>query len=317
MSRTTLTLPAVFLCALAAALLAPPASAQSDATIGIVSTDAVITGNSATGLGPLNACVRAEPGFSVSVDLVVDAVPEDRGVIGFQVTIEYDPSLLTLTAVDSEFLLAAKGTFEPFEGLSDPLPDTDGDGRYTILVADLASRPPIENIESGKGVLARLTFTTKGAGISPVAPSFDPPEVYPSLIDIQNATIGVDSTGTASIAVGQDCETPPEATPVIEELPPTDQIPGFPTPVPTPSPVGQTPAPSGSGDAGSPGPSGSAGPTGDGPEINTPEESDGGTSAGAIAAVAALAAAGVALAGGGAWMLLRRRRGGGGGAATP
>src|SRR3990172_935328 len=73
-----------------------------------------------------------------------------------------DASLLTLTTVDSEFLLAAKGTYEPFEGLSDPLPDTDGDGRYTILIADLASSPPIENIESGKGVLSRLTFTTKG-----------------------------------------------------------------------------------------------------------------------------------------------------------
>ncbi len=314
MSRTTLALPAVFLCALAAGLLALPASAQSDATIGIVSTDAVIAGNSATALGPLNACVRAEPGAPVSVDLVVDAVPADRGVIGFQVAIEYDPSLLTLTAVDNEFLLAAKGTFEPFEGLSDPLPDTDGDGRYTILVADLASRPPIENIESGKGVLSRLTFTAKGAGISPVAPSFDPPEVYPSIIDIQNTTIGVDSTGTASIAVGQDCDAAPEATPVIEDLPPIDQIPGFPTPVPTPTPVGQTPGPSGSGNAGTPtrpGSPGTANP-GDGPDIATPEEGDGGTSAGAVAAVAALAAAGVALAGGGAWMLLRRRRGGDG-----
>ncbi len=298
-------------------VIAATARAQSTETIGIVSMDADITGNTATSLGPLNACTRAEPGSSVTLDLVVDAVPASRPFIAYQITIEFDSDLLTLTTMDNEFLLGVNGPFEPFEGLSDPLPDTDGE--FTMIVADLSE---LENAESGKGVLTRLTFTAQGSGLGTVAPVFNPPDEYPALIDVQNTTIGVDSIGAASVAVGRDCEVPIEATPVIQELPPLDQIPGLATPAPisTPTPVGQTPEPTASGDAGTTTatPSGSQGPTSTTNANNTTlEEGDGGTGAGAIAAVAALAAAGVALAGGGAFMLLRRRGGAGGGGATP
>ncbi|HET9477586.1 MAG TPA: cohesin domain-containing protein [Dehalococcoidia bacterium] len=296
--------PAAVVWALAGLFLAVTANAQSSATIGIVATDADISGNTATTLGPLNACTRAEVGSPVTVDVVVDAVPEDRGLIGFQFSILYDGNILTLTGVDSEFLLGAKGSFEPFEGIANPLPDSDG--RYTYIVADLASNPPFENIESGAGVLARLTFTTKSAGVSDVALGFDPPDDYPSLIDNQNATIGVDSIGTARIAVGQDCDIPPAATPVVRELPPIEELA---TPTPTPTPEGQTPGPSGTdGATRSPTPtrSGAATATAGGPGVTNSDEDDG-TSTSTVVAVIALATAGAALAGGGTWLLVRRR----------
>lgn len=310
----------LFLCTLAAAHVADSASAQSGATIGIVATDADITGNTATSLGPLNACVRAEPGSSVAVDLVVDAVPEDRGIIGFQFTLLYDPDILTLTAVDSEFLLGAEGSFEPFEGIADPLPDSDGS--YTYIVADLASNPPLENIESGAGVLSRLTFSTKGAGVSNVAPSFNPPDEYPSLIDNRNEVIGVDSIGTARIAVGQDCDIPPAATPEVKPLPPIDEIEGLPTPQPTSPPEGETPLPTDDVSTSSPTPSQGATrspgatPTdgANGPGVTDTEDGGGGTSTGTVVVVAVLAAAGIALAGGGTWLYIRRR---GSGPPTP
>ena len=315
MRRLPLKTSALVLAALlGAVILAASVSAQSTATAKIVAVDAVTTGNAATTLGPLNSCVRAEPGSSVTVDLVVDSVPADRGIIGFQIVIRYDPAILTLTAVNNEFLLAAKGTYEPFEGLSDPLPDSTG--AYKILVADLASNPPTDNIESGPGVLSRLTFTAKAAGVSTVAPSFnpnDPADDYPAIIDNQNTTIGIDTIGTASIAVGRDCQAPPEATPVTTQLPPIETI-EFST-TPTPGSASVTPGPSGSpGASVTPGPSGSRTPAAASSTPDTGgssgESSDGGTSTGTVIAVIALVALGVVLAGGGGWMLLRRRAAG-------
>jgi hypothetical protein len=303
-------------------LLATDAGAQSSDTIRIIAIDADVTGNTATSLGPLNACTRAEPGSNVVLDLVVDAVPASRPFIAFQVDIVYDPTLLTLTTTDNEFLLGANGTFEPFEGLSDPLPDTDG--RYTIIVADLSQ---LELAESGPGVLTRLTFAAKGRGMSTVGPGFNPPDQYPALIDVENTTIGVDAIGEASVAVGQDCTVAPEATPVITDLPPIDQIPGLQTPVPTPTaaPGEETPGSTGSGDAATPtsdpgDDSGTPGPTRTESEdgnVTSVDEGDGGTSAGTVVAVAALALAGVGLAGGGTYLLVRRRGMGGAGGAAP
>lgn len=299
-----------------------PAAAQSDTPIDIVAVDSDISGNTATSLGPLNACVRVEPGATARVDLVVDAVPEDRGVIGFQVNIEFDPNILTLTAVDNEFLLAAEGSYEPFEGLSDRLPDTDGN--HAIIVADIASNVPFENIETGPGVLSRLTFAAKGTGVSTVAPRFNPPDEYPGLIDNQNRTIEVKAIGKASIAVGQDCVVPPEATPETVQLPPLAELQGTPTPTGGPDAGTATPDGDGDGATSSPGPGASqtdsprptaTGDSGDGPGINGTEGGDGGgMSAATVAAVAALAVAGAGLAGSGGWMLYRRRSGGGAGA---
>ena len=301
----------VFAVVMSMLALATDAGAQSSDTAHLVAVDADITGNTATSLGPLNACTRVDAGGTVKLDLVVDAVPASRPLIAYQINVEYDPNLLEVTAADNEFLLGAKGAYEPFEGLSDPLPDRDGN--YLIIIADIGSQPDLNNIESGPGVLTRLTFKGKGQGLSTVAPVFNPPDEYPALIDMQNTTIGVDSIGAASVAVGQVCPGPIEATPVITELPPIDQIPGLQTPVLTPTPAaatepaGQSPTPTASSETRTPrvSPTGTGGE--DGKNITGLDESDGGTGTGTVVAVAALALAGAGLAGGGALMLLRRR----------
>ena len=309
----------VSLIVVSVAFIAAGARAQSGETIHIVAVDADITGNTATSLGPLNACTRVEPGKSVTLDLVVDAVPASRGVIAYQINIEYDPAVLQVTQANNEMLLAATGSYEPFEGLSEPLPDTDGN--YLIIIADLASGVVGDNTESGPGVITRLTFKAKASGLSTVAPVFNPPNEYPALIDTQNTTIGVDTIGAASVAVGQDCPVPIEATPVVTALPPIEEIRDLSTPVPTPvatTPAGQTPSPASGGTAtATAGGSGSLEPTSTTAANNITDEGDGGASTGAVVAVAALALAGVTMAGGGAWLLLRRRAGEGGGDAAP
>lgn len=306
----------VLLAGLTSAALFSGASAQSGGTIRIIAIDAVTSGNTATSLGALNACVRAEAGQNVTVDLVVDAVPEDRGMIGFEIAIVYTAANLQVNASDSQFLLAAEPPYQPFEGLNDPVPDTDG--QYQISVVDLQSNStPGSNIESGPGVLARITLEAKGTGLATVGPGFNPPNLYPTVLDQNNETIGVDTIGTATIAVGQDCPVPPEATPEVTSLPPITEV--FPTT--STSPSAGTPSPTGeNGNDGTGSATGGATPTGSGsavpsratggPAVSGGNDDDGGTSTGTVVAAALLAVAGVGFAGGGGWMLYRRRRGG-------
>ena len=190
MSQRLIHLPGLIGMLVLAAFVAAAAGALagSGSTIQLIAMDADPTGNTATTLGHLDPCVRTEPGSDVTVDLVVDAVPDDRPFIGYQIDIDYDPSLLEVIAVDNGFLLGASGDFEPFEGLSEPLPDSDGS--FTIIIADLASgATPGANMETGPGVLSRVTLRAKAAGVSALAPGFEPPDVYPALIDGNNTTI--------------------------------------------------------------------------------------------------------------------------------
>jgi hypothetical protein len=247
--------------------------------IGLLSIDANTQGNTATSLGPIDGCARVEPGAQIDVDYIVDAVPQDRPLIAFEVDIRYNPDLIEIVAVDHDLMLAAVGQYQPFVDLTDPLPDADGD--YRLVVLDTASQTelrdpgtgeitqPEANVERGKGVLARVTLRAKAPGISEVTVGFDPPDgPYPLTQDTQNETIIVDKIGGVSIAIGQDC--PPEVIPpkIIDapnseecifggqcEPTPEGQTPGPDNPTPTlgptavnvdpddPTPEGQTPTP--------------------------------------------------------------------------
>ena len=272
--------------------------------------DANPSGNTATSLGNLDPCVRVEPGASATIDLVVDAVPVDRPLIGFEVHVKYDPALLQIATVDNEFLLAAVGAYEPFEGLGDILPDSDGD--LLVAVADLASnRTPGANVETGKGVLSRITLTARAAGIAAVAPGFNPPDIYPGLIDAKNKTMEVRSIGGIKIAVGQDCPAgPAQVDPTT--LPSLDSIDASFAPTPIPTRVPETPGPSALPLSGSPTRAGTGTPRGSAtpPANSVTDEGDGGASTGTVILVVALAMAGVALAAGGGFMLYRRRAAG-------
>ncbi len=292
---------------------APSSHAQSGASVHIIAIDADPAGNTATSLGPLNACVRTEPGANVTVDLIADAVPgppDVNGIVGFEISVDYSAALLKVSAYDYEFLLAASGDFEPFEALGDAVPDTDG--RLNISVADLAAGTAASPAEVGPGVLARIALSARAAGIATVAPVFDS-DHYPTIINAQNDVTDVDSIAGVQIAIGRDCPVPPNSTPVAQPIP--SPVPAAATSTLAP---GQTPPPGASGTAtpatgapsgaASPRPSGTAtaptgGPGGTG-------EGDGGASTGVVIAVVALALAGLGLAGAGGLVLYRRAQGG-------
>ena len=154
--------------------------------------------------------------------------------MGFQIEVTYDPAILEVIDFDNAFLLASDNGFQPIEGLSDTLPDNDGN--LLIVIADAASDVELGvSIESGAGVLSRVTFRALSAGTSTVGIGFDPPDVYPAIIDPLNTTIQVDNIGSSQIAVGAPCA--PDADPEITALPPLSDL--APTPGPTPPPPEQ------------------------------------------------------------------------------
>lgn len=214
---------------LATAALAGPGVSSSEAdhtssTIGLLAIDALPLGNDATALGPVDGCASTSIGELVTVDYVVDAVPDDRPLIAFEAQIRYNPRLLEVVAVRNEFLLAAEGEFEPFEGLSDALPDSDGDLR--IVVLDVASETfPSANVESGPGVLSRITFRATAGGTAQLNVGFhrQPDFLYPLMQDTLNETIAIDHLGSASIVIDGDC---PKhlLDPRVRKLPPVERL---------------------------------------------------------------------------------------------
>src|SRR6266545_3477500 len=199
-----------------------PLARHSNSTIGLLALDADTQGNTATSLGLIDGCVRAEPGATVKLDYVVDSIPQDRPMIAFEAQIRNDRQLLEVLDVDNDLLLAAAGAYSPFAGLSDDLPDSDGDFRISVLDT-ASSTEPQANVETGAGVLARITFRAKAIGVSDVAIAVQQePLIYPLIQDTQNEMIFVDRLGSAAVAVGQDC--PAEATePKIVDLTPLNE----------------------------------------------------------------------------------------------
>jgi hypothetical protein len=200
-------------------------SAQSSSTVPLIGVDPVIQGNTATSVGTRDTCISVNAGQQFPVDIFVDAVPGDRPMIGFQFNLYYDANLLTVVEADNDFLLGAVGQYQPFDGPSDPLPDSDG--TYDYSIADLASNlgGPGGNSETGPGVLTRLTLEAKAAGSSDVGLVFEPPHKYPALIDFQNKTMDVVAIAETLVVIGSPCPsdvTPEEQTTV---LPPISEIP--------------------------------------------------------------------------------------------
>ena len=218
---------------------------HSSSTIGLLAIDANTEGNTATSLGPIDGCSRVETGAQVSVDYVVDSIPQDRPMVGFEAEIRYDPQLLEVDAVEYDFLLAAVGAYRPFAGLTDKVPDSDGSFRLSVLDADSAPDPEA-NVERGAGVLARITFAAKASGVSEVAVGVQQePGLYPFVQDTKDERILVDTLGSISLAVGEDC-SPQAAEPKITDLADANQqILGTTTdPQATPTPLGGAASPS-------------------------------------------------------------------------
>ena len=186
---------------------------DSDSAIGLIAVDVNTAGNTATSLGLTDTCVRIEPGATVVVDIVVDAIPTDRPMTAFQLELLYDPAIVNVTANDVAMLLATNADFNP-QYVGNPLPDTDGD--FLVAVADFTMSPG----DTGPGVLSRITLSAVGSGVTNLSPAGI------DIRDDHNKVIPVQALAAADVAVGQKC---PAEAPTTTTTPPAGQpTPGTP-----------------------------------------------------------------------------------------
>lgn len=94
--------------------------------------DADPTGNTATHVETIDPCASlAGPGSTATIDIAVDQIP-DEAISGIGITVLYDPAVVSVTALDFQYLMAAAGPMQTFDS-SDGLPDTDGEFHIDVL----------------------------------------------------------------------------------------------------------------------------------------------------------------------------------------
>ena len=142
----------------AAALLYLAAAAHGVSAQGPrLEVDADPRGNSSTLVGPPTRCVSVASGDTFQVDIVVHDVQE---LLAWQIYFEYDPAIIQIVERDVRMFQDANSGSSVFD-VSDGVPDDDG--LYLVGGVDTADPP---SPDSGSGVLARLTLTATGPGIS-------------------------------------------------------------------------------------------------------------------------------------------------------
>ncbi|MCH8345552.1 MAG: hypothetical protein IIC87_01330 [Chloroflexi bacterium] len=147
----------------------PPASADTVAADVQIGIDTDTAGNTATSLGSQETCSAiAVVGDTLEIDVVVTGIPpydpitNSGGVAGFQFDVLYDPAVVNVIGWDADMMLAANGDpiwFSVTDPASASEPDADGD--FFVAQADLSV-----NLESGDGVLIRITLQAVGVGTS-------------------------------------------------------------------------------------------------------------------------------------------------------
>jgi hypothetical protein len=195
--------------------------------------DAKTAGNTASAIGPHDACVTAAPGDQVTIDLTADDVPaystngtsgnftdDYGGIIGYSARLIYPENVLTVEAESQQFMLASAAGSTVGNG-SQALPDTNNDNGWRSEAVDTSSPPSIP--ESGDGVLTRLTIqvdATASAGLYSL--SLDPAETVH--LDAVNYAYAPNALAGAYISVSMPCDI--DADGVTDNLDACQTIPG-------------------------------------------------------------------------------------------
>lgn len=210
-------------------------------------------------------CTEVDKGDTFDVEIRVADV---TGLAAWEVYFAYDPSVLEVVGKDVRLFLAQRANSNVFD-FSDPVPNSDG--LYRLGAADLGMG---DTLESGSGVLARITLHAKAKGVSPAA-------IYrgdvngDTVLDLGPTLTGgsgvhiddADGNGifdgpvvSGQVAVDRHCVEPPptpnpsnvivlvptvatNATPGTSAATPTVDAASPPAPPPTPAPSVAAPAP--------------------------------------------------------------------------
>ncbi len=112
-------------------------------------------GNTATSVGTIEDCVSVDVDSTFGVDIAVMNV---ANLLAWEATFVYDSAVLEVVGADVSLFQAANAGSSVIDA-SEPLPDADG--RFFVGGIESGSA-----LDSGSGVLARLTLRAIGPGIS-------------------------------------------------------------------------------------------------------------------------------------------------------
>jgi hypothetical protein len=192
-----------------------PTIPAQNPVLGIDTDTAHTPANTATSLGSRQTCVSIPAGSPYEIDLTVQNVAL---LLGWATTIQYNPSVISVTAIDVRMFQTADGR-SSVANTSDPVPSNDGS--FYASAIDLTAPP---NQDSGTGVLARITITPVGTGLSPLTIT------NPVLTDVNgNAIRDLNGDGifdgaifSGNLAVGMSCtgQTPTPTPTVSPTVPP-------------------------------------------------------------------------------------------------
>jgi hypothetical protein len=170
--------------------------AQGAPAIGL---DLDTAGNTATSLGPVDACTRVHAGDQFDVDVYVRDVPPLEGV---QATVRYDPTLLRPVGREVDLFLATK----PGSNVSAVEKPAQSPGAYLVAGFDFGA----DSAESGSGAAIRVTFEALTAGTSTLEAS-DVLMIDEGGAPVQPADATGRFTGTVTgggiVAVDTTCDT--------------------------------------------------------------------------------------------------------------
>lgn len=127
------------------------------ADIGEVGLDVDTSGNEAAMIGEVDDCIEVSVGDEFQVDVYVRDAEE---LIAFTVWLVYDPAVVEITDRDVQLFLTTADTTNVLDG-SAATPDADGQYELNAVNASDSSAGA-----SGSGVLARMTLTAVGEGIT-------------------------------------------------------------------------------------------------------------------------------------------------------
>lgn len=140
------------------------AQANHAVTIGFDLNPSATPANTATSLGTNETCRDVPMGQSFTFDVWVTGIGHSGapGLKVFSLPISYNEAVINITDVNVNYFLTSQGN--PVLDGSDPQPDDDG--LWDTAAADISD--PGGLINTGSGVLARVTAQAVGAGASPL-----------------------------------------------------------------------------------------------------------------------------------------------------
>ena len=203
--------------ALALGAATAPARGQGTMTIAV---DVDTKGNGPLTVDTIDTCndTMQTAGDTLTIDVIVDEINTNDRLLAWSFNLEYDPSVVEIIDANRDMMIKAlpdSGANGGFVEIGDENPTParpDKDGLLVQLISDFGTLSPATTHEAGKGVLLRVELRATGTGqsaltivgtiqnpISIVAPPGPGRQLVTALTKI----------GSARVAVGQDCSSPP------------------------------------------------------------------------------------------------------------